>query len=167
MSHINVYEVKNVGEPDLLSRESNWYNEVINKAKILSKIFPKFNFLDFFVKNWQTILQNLQIFYFFQKFLTGCLISFFNTLDRNYAILGMIFWCLKYIFTYSRQGHFMTYHHFLTKARYFFTNKFFSKKFFFDFFFSKKLFFSHLMFHKQLSKIRFYIHKTMKFYEIS
>ena len=53
------------------------------------------------------------------NYTTGCLISNCNFLGRNYSILGMIFWCLKYIFIYSRHGHFMIYHHFLT---YFYTN---------------------------------------------
>ena len=34
-------------------------------------------------------------------------------------------------------------------------------------FFQKKIIFFHLMNHKQMSKIRFYIQKTMKFYDIS
>ena len=42
---------------------------------------------------------------------------------------------------------------------------FFKKIFFFDFFFQN--FFFHLMIHKLMSKIRFYMDKTMKFYDIS
>ena len=40
---------------------------------------------------------------------TGSFISFFYTLNLNYSILEINFWCLKYIFIYSRQGQFMTY----------------------------------------------------------
>ena len=82
-----------------------------------------------------------------------------------FSILPIIFWCLKYVFIYSRYGHFIIYHHFLTYARHFFTNQFFFKKFFFSIFFSKT-FFLHLMNHKLMSKIRFYMHKTMKFYDL-
>ena len=42
---------------------------------------------------------------------------------------------------------------------------FFQKKFFFQYFFQKH-FFLHLMNHKLMSKIRFHMHKTMKFYDL-
>ena len=45
--------------------------------------------------------------------------------DAYFSILSIIFWCLKYVFSYSRHGHIMIYHHFLTLARYFFTIQFF------------------------------------------
>ena len=86
--------------------------------------------------------------------------------DAYFSILSTNFWCLKYIFIYARHAHFMIYHHFLTWATYFFTNQFFSKKFFSLIFFFKNFFF-HLMIHKLMSKIRFYMDKTMKFYDIS
>ena len=47
---------------------------------------------------------------------TGWTILFFYTLNGNFTILGIIFWCLKYVFIYSRHRHFMTYYHFLTQA---------------------------------------------------
>ena len=65
---------------------------------------------------------------------TGCPNSNCTFSGHNYSILGIIFWCLKYIFIYSRHGHFMIYHHFLT---YFYTKEFFFQKKIFFLFFQK------------------------------
>ena len=47
---------------------------------------------------------------------TGSPNSYWTILEAYFSILSIIFWCCKYVFLYSRHGHFMIYyHHFLLK----------------------------------------------------
>ena len=85
------------------------------------------------LENWTLDLESLydsECWVWFIAAFTGSPTSNLTILGAYFSILPIIFWCLKYVFIYSRYGHFIIYHHFLTYARHFFTNQFFSKTFF-------------------------------------
>ena len=66
---------------------------------------------------------------------TGSPTSNLTIPEAYFSILSIIYWCFKYVFLYSRHGHFMIYHHFWLKLGTFSQIRFFQKKNLFFIFF--------------------------------